>query len=175
MQFYFQTRFHILQRQAPIISSYKVSRRWEFTFIFFSLRRGDDWRVIKQSSTFRDYICNFFIKAINHNYNTMIKTNQLHLNILLSYYVNLTDWLTTSYWQTGWLNSSNWLNYFCIWQTNTSLWLYESDWSINFWLNEWPHVKDCIDLTDYICKTDYILIKIIKGRSDWLTISDFNL
>ena len=39
------TRFHILQGQALTISSYKFSSRREFTFIFFSLRRGDDRRV----------------------------------------------------------------------------------------------------------------------------------
>ena len=47
-----KTRFHILQGQALTISSYKFSSRREFTFIFFSLRRGDDRRVIKKSSTF---------------------------------------------------------------------------------------------------------------------------
>ena len=77
-----ETRFHILQRQAPIISSYKVSHRWEFTFIFLSLRRGDDWRVIKQSSTFWDYICNFLNIAINHNFSSLTEE------------VWLTDWLT---------------------------------------------------------------------------------
>ena len=74
------TRFHILQRQAPIISSYKVSHRWEFTFIFLSLHRGDDWRVIKQSSTFWDYICKFFNIAINHNFSSLTEE------------VWLTDW-----------------------------------------------------------------------------------
>ena len=130
-----ETRFHILQGQALTISSYKFSSRREFTFIFFSLRRGDDWRIIKQSSTFWDYItytlfnCSnksqcFFIdwvsladwqtkltKWMNRFQmwvsdfiwvNTMIKTNQIHLNIF-------TDLLWKSYWQTGWLNTSDWL------------------------------------------------------------------
>ena len=45
--------------------------RREFKFIFFSLRRGDDWRVIKKSYTFWDYICNFFVRAINHNFSSL--------------------------------------------------------------------------------------------------------
>ena len=100
--------------------------------------------------------------------NTIIKPINFTWIFLLTYYVNLTDWLTTSYWQTGWLNSSNWLNYFCIWQTNTSLWLYESDWLINFWLNEWPHVKDCKDLTDWLHLQDWVHLQ------DWLHLNKNN-
>merc|ERR1712098_61150 len=52
-----KTRFHILQGQALTISSYKFSSKREFTFIFFSLRRGDDRRVIKKSSTYIRFPC----------------------------------------------------------------------------------------------------------------------
>ena len=122
-----KTRFHILQGQALTISSYKFSSRREFTFIFSSLRRGDDWSIFKKRSYFlRFYLslfhyCNksqfFFIdrvsladwltkltKKINRFQiwvsdfiwvNTMIKTNQLHLNIF-------TDLLILAYHFSIW-------------------------------------------------------------------------
>ena len=66
-----------------------VTNPGKFTFIFFSLHRGDVWRVIKQSSTFWDFTCNLFILAIKIQ----------------------TDWLTTSEWITTFdcLTTSDWL------------------------------------------------------------------
>ena len=96
--------------------------------------------------------------------NSMIKTNQLYLNIfsdllcksyILTDYILLTDWLTEYIWLTWITTASEWLTHLFGCMNFT-------DWMTNFWLNEWPHVKDCIDLTDWLNLQDWFHLH------DWL-------
>ena len=74
------------QKQDFTFFKVKLSQLVHINFHIFSLRRGDDWRVIKKSSTFWDYICNFFIIACDKHITSIIV-------LLVNSWLDLTDWL----------------------------------------------------------------------------------
>ena len=124
---------------------------------------------------------------------TIIKTNQLHLNIFTDY-VNLTIWSTSPdslpicNWMMHWLTDYNlltdWLyltdrldnwthqidfNYYYIWLTHLSGWLNESDRLNDKLLTEWMTPYDWLSSYYILTKTAWLT------TSDWLTTLDFNL
>ena len=104
-------------------------------------------------------------------------------------WVHLHDWLHCNKNNKRKIGKTNHLidfHYYCIWLAKTYVWITKSE-----WLNEWLHVKDCLDLTywlhhqdwdhlhDWPHLTDWLTTSIwitafdCLTTSDWLTISDF--